>query len=413
MTCDDIQAELTARAHDARDPGLDEAVDAHLGTCPACAGWDETMTPVRDVFRDARRREIDPPAFGFDRLRERIDAERARSALRARHLRLTFAGAAAAALLIAVAVGAFSTGEPAEANGPADLPDSANSTGANSTGVDSTGAFAGAGVAYGDVDRAGGTLANAGDVPARVDLAGGTGLVLAPSTLLRPLPDGRVSLERGRLYVRTSRPLALACGDVEVAVLGTAFAVERAGARVEVHVAEGRVELRSKAGALLLDPGTAGHADGASTPVGPRAASPWDALDWLGRPRLSLRSIDAGPHRIGFEIALRTDAIEPRPIRPFSATSPDFVVTITDPHGRTRQTTIQAKMLAGAPDDDAAGRHWLDRDHPYVLRGAFEATDLGSQPGTYTMVASYSVPETAGTDVLQGRFESEPIAVER
>ncbi len=107
------------------------------------------------------------------------------------------------------------------------------------------------------VDRAFADSSTAPGQQATVPLADGSSAFLDGDTAIDVDFSGaarRVQLVRGRAWFDvqhdSSRPFHVRAGDVDVRVVGTAFAVERRGAAVEVTVERGRVAVASR------DPGT-------------------------------------------------------------------------------------------------------------------------------------------------------------
>jgi ferric-dicitrate binding protein FerR (iron transport regulator) len=400
MRCEDASAELSARAHDEGDGDEDVATISHLDDCPDCAAFERDLEPIRDFWREARDpgSEIDLPGDAWDRLRTRIaDEPQMRRRSRA-ILWLPVLAAAAAILIFAYVI------QPA---------------------IERDLAFE---TRYGDF-RIEGRLLESGrsarlapDTPlrnpgpgvARIDIEDAT-IILAAGAALTWRADAEFSLVEGAALIRTSRPLTLHTGETRIDVLGTRFAVERAGSGVTVLVAEGRVRFTGPGGAVTLPRGTRSFCGEDGRPTPPDTASPWPALDWLGGPRLELSTLPCGsPDSIELEILVATDFFEDIPIRPFTDSSPDFLLEIVDPEGRRFPLKILPAMVVTRT---ALSGHRVSypivRGRPYRLHLRLRGTDVGSAPGAYTISASYNVRGPATDSLWQGRLTSKPCRIER
>lgn len=119
-----------------------------------------------------------------------------------------------------------------------------------------------------------------------VTLADGSRITLGSHSAVDVHMDSagrRVALRHGRVFFEVApdptRPFVVAAGDVETAVLGTAFAVDRSGDTVAVVVEHGKVAVRDGAGGAIEL--AAGERVSASDALGdPQPARLDHALAW-------------------------------------------------------------------------------------------------------------------------------------
>ncbi len=403
MRCDDVSTELTARAHDddvSPDSDLEAEILAHLERCPDCAAHEEALRPVRDLWERARnpQSELELPDNAFARLRTRVLSEpqpRRRSRLL---LAVPALAAAAAVLLFAFLV------EPAQDDDLTLKP------------------IYGRILVDGD-ERPTGKIAriepgrvieNAGGEAARVEL-GAAVFVLAPKASLSWTEESHFRLISGAMLVRTPRPLTVIADRTRVDVLGTEFTLDRTGSGLAVQVLEGRVRLTGAGSSVEIPKGSRSFCPDGEAPTVPSPASRWPALDWMGRPRLSLEVIKAtGEGPIDLLIRIDTEAREEIPLRPFTGATADFLLEIEDPEGRR----FPLKILPGMILEDSRptghrARFPLVRGHPYRLVIRLSPEHLGDVRGTCGVVASYNVHGPSGDRLWQGRLTSESRRIRR
>jgi hypothetical protein len=403
--CEDVSAELCARAHD--DPSADDdpAILDHLEACPTCSSLEDDLGAVRAFWREGRATEIEPSPGSFDRLRARLETGPRRRRLPRTILALPAIAAAAAVLVFGLVL------EPTMDQGASLVPRYGKVL------VDGNDSPSGIETRL----ATGRTVRNPGVGPACFDLPDperrgrDASFVLAAGTALRRVAKDRYELVDGSVLVRTDRPLRLDADDARVEVLGTRFALARTGDGVTVHVLEGHVALGGEGGRVTLGAGTRSFRPRGGPPAPPEPASGWAALGWLGEPRLQLRPLPPDPDGdLEMEVVLETDSPESIPIRPFTETAADFLLEIQDPAGRRFPLKIlPAMVVERSPTPGHRATYPLVRGRPYRLRLRLRPEDLGETPGEYAVLASYNVRLPSGECLWQGRLTSEPSRIRR
>ena len=106
MRCDDVELEISARLDDATDPLLDDALDAHVATCPNCRRFRERALQLREVIRGEEQPPvpalIGPIMLAVGTRRRRLARIRSRTVL-------VGIASAAALLLVVVAISVMRT----------------------------------------------------------------------------------------------------------------------------------------------------------------------------------------------------------------------------------------------------------------------------------------------------------------
>ncbi|HEX5137584.1 MAG TPA: FecR domain-containing protein [Planctomycetota bacterium] len=152
---------------------------------------------------------------------------------------------------------------------------------------------------------------------ARVVTPDGVTITMDAGTTIRLLPDKRLALGAGRVFLEVPpgrSGFAVVAGDLVAQTMGTAFLVER-GEPAFVWTESGHVRCAWRDREAVAGPGEAFFASAAPPP--PLPPSP---RSWFRRPTLEARTMDASSIRV----TLRNDMPDPIDVAPSKAGEPLF-----------------------------------------------------------------------------------------
>lgn len=214
-------------------------------------------------------------------------------------------------------------------------------------------------------------------------------------------------LEAGEIVAEVSRgPFKVVTPKLEAAVLGTRFGV-RVG---EVYVIEGRVQVSSPSGQVVLEAGRKVTDEGR-----PHAANLYDELAWLlGFEPVNVQLALVGPsqYQAGAKVQLRltnTSRILPVYLTSFDSTSTHLQLKLVDEAGKEFSVRLERVQIVRAVYEQKLIR--MDPAAPVEME-VILSQDLFQKAGRFRATFAYTSGGHADRRVWIGSVETEPFQIE-
>lgn len=360
----------------------DHRFDDHLAACRECAAYVDDVRTIMSSLRNLP--EIEPGPRVFARIRSDIG-----EAPTVRSMRV-WKTALAAAVLVAGFLGLL-----ALTNRTADDPLDAVVSWTPTHSTVKTGQTLASNTTYTFDTFVTITLADVGSLRVR------------EGTRLQFRNKHHLVLEAGEIVAEISRgPFKVATSKLEAAVLGTRFGV-RVG---EVYVIEGRVQVSSPSGRVVLEAGRKVTDEGR-----PHAANLYDELAWLlGFEPVNVQLALVGPsrHKAGAKVQLRltnTSRILPVYLTGFDSTSTHLQLKLVDEAGKEFSVRLERVQIVRAVYEQK-----LIRMDPAatVEMGVILSRDLFPKAGRFRATFAYTSGGHVDRRVWIGSVETEPFQIE-